>query len=313
MISKISFLLILILCSIPTLSAETLTHKTDNIIVTYPSEDKLIVQDMIETFSANVDEFHRKIGQYPEFQIKIVILNEENEYNKLSSSSSEIIEFSRAFYSRRDETIYLKNPRDQRNFVNLNRILLHEYIHHFVNNFWSDTPLWFNEGMAVYFSGDLNMDREINFVKNYLLGNSLVLEQMKFHYPENRIEWESFYAKSGLAVKYLFKNNYKGFLALWENGARGIPYENSFLRSFFMTTRDYSLLFEDYSKNHFTTEILLASSSMIWAVLPLILIIGWIRKKIIAARIEKSWEMEGSEETEFPDSENEKEIESERI
>ena len=172
--------LALFLCFLQTLPALTVTAKYDNIIVNYPVEDSLIVQSMINKFSLDLDDFHRKLGQYPELPVKIFILAEDAEYYRFARTSSEIIEFSRAFYSSRTGTIYLRNPREQRNFVQINRILLHEYIHHFVSHYWVNVPLWFTEGMAVYFSGDLNMDREINFVKNYILGNSLKLEQMKY-------------------------------------------------------------------------------------------------------------------------------------
>jgi hypothetical protein len=313
MIHKAIVFLGLLLCFWQVLPAFTVTAKYDYITVKYPAQDSLIVQDMIEIFSTNLDDFHRQLGQYPELPIMIIILSDEEEYYEYAQTSSEIIEFSRAFYSPRTGTIYLRDPREQQNFVQINRILLHEYIHHFVNHYWVNEPLWFTEGMAVYFSGDLNMDREINFVKNYILGNSLKLEQMKYNYPENMIEWESFYAKSGLAVKYLFKNNYREFLTFWEYGARGLNFESAFLHSFYMTPRDFSLLFEDYSKKHFTTEILLASTSLIWGILPLILMIGWIRKKIIAARIKKRWENEELAERELPDTETKEDFESERI
>lgn len=313
MTHKHFFLIILLLCFLQAFPAYRNTAKYDDIIVQYPAEDSLIVEEIIKVFYINVDEFQRKIGQYPELPVKVVILDEEDEYYEYARSRSEIIEFSRAFYSPSTGTIYLRDPKENRNFVQINRILLHEYIHHFVSHYFAQAPLWFTEGMAVYFSGDLNMDREINFVKNYLLGNSLKLDQMRFRYPANRIEWESFYAKSGLAVKYLFKKNYREFLNFWENGARGSDFESAFLRSFFMTSRDFSLLFEDYSKKHFTTEILLASTSLIWGLLPLILVIAWIRKKIIAARIKKRWEREDLDAIEFPDNEIEKDDESERI
>jgi hypothetical protein len=302
---KLNFFLILIIFvgSFLPLRGGQITFRVENILVNTSHSDSLIIAEVIQKFSSDIDNFHRKIGQYPDLLIKISVFDNDEDYFSFARNSSEIIEFSRAFYSRREGTIFLRNPKEQRNFVHLNQILLHEYIHHFVTSYWINTPLWFNEGMAVYFSGDLNMDREFNFVKNYILGNSRNLDQMKFRYPEDRIEWESFYAKSGLAIKYLFKRNYQEFINIFEYGSRGVTFENAFLRSFFMTTRDFSLLFEEYSKKHFTTEILLASTGMIWGILPLILIIGWIRKKIIAARIQKSWEKEEIAETELPELE----------
>ena len=57
-----------------------------------------------------------------------------------------------------------------------------------------------------------------------------------------------------------------------------------------MTTRTFSDQFEDYSKSHFRVGILLASTGLIWGVLPLILIVGVIRKKIKNKKTVESWE-----------------------
>ncbi|KQC06918.1 MAG: hypothetical protein APR54_06610 [Candidatus Cloacimonas sp. SDB] len=299
----------LLLFSHSLFSNENVTFNIGDVFVTTPASDSLLIVNTIKRFSADIDNFQRKIGQYPELKIRIVVINDEDDYLAYAKSRSEIIEFSRAFYSRRDSTIYLRNPRNHKNFIQLNQIMLHEYIHHFVAHYWKNTPLWFNEGMAVYFSGDLSIEREFNFVKNYILGNSLQLEQMKYNYPENRIAWESFYAKSGLAVKYLYQKKYREFINFCDRGAQGENFSKAFFHSFYFTPLDYSRFFEEYSKKHFTVEILLASTGLIWGILPLILIIGWIRKKIIAARIRRRWDEEEALENEIPESEKQEELE----
>lgn len=184
----------------------------------------------------------------------------------------------------------MKNPKYLKNVSNIRKLLLHEYIHHFVGSFWKDPPLWFNEGMAVYFSNDMGIERELNFAKNYILGNSRQLEQMKSMYPENMIEWESFYAKSGLAVKYLYTKKRRSFYRLWDKARTTGNFETAFLNSFFMTTRTFSDQFEVYSKTHFKTAILMASTGLIWGVLPLVLVVGVIRKKIKNKKTVESWE-----------------------
>lgn len=144
--------------------------------------------------------------------------------------------------------------------------------------------------MAVYFSGDMGIDRELNFAKNYILGNSRPLTQMKQGYPKNMIEWESFYAKSGLAVKYLYNKKRRSFYRLWDKARTTRNFETAFLSSFYMTTNTFSDVFEDYSKTHFRIEIILASTSIIWGVLPLVLIVGVIRKKIKNKKTVENWE-----------------------
>ena len=238
----------------------------------------------------DIQSFQKKVGSYLNVPVNVVIAPDSKVYNSWTKQQSAIVEHSLGFYNRRNRTIFLKNPKYLKNISNIRKLLLHEYIHHFVGTFWKAPPLWFNEGMAVYFSNDMRIEREMNFAKNYVLGNSLPLEQMKKTYPENMIEWESFYAKSGLAVKYLYSKKRNSFYRLWDKAGSTGDFEEAFLNSFFMTTRTFSNQFEDYTKIHFRMGILMASTGLIWGVLPLILIVAVIRKKIKNKKTVESWE-----------------------
>jgi len=238
----------------------------------------------------DIQKFQKSVGAYIDVPVRVVVAPSREVYSEWTGQHSGIIEHSSGFYNRNNKTIFLKNPRYLKNVSNIRRLLLHEYIHHFVGSFWKNPPLWFNEGMAVYFSGDMGIDRELNFAKNYILGNSRPLDKMTRGYPNNMIEWESFYAKSGLAVKYLYNKKKNSFYRLWDKAKTTNNFETAFLNSFFMTTNTFSDLFEDYSKTHFRIEIIMASTSIIWGLLPLVLIIGVIRKKIKNKKTVENWE-----------------------
>lgn len=292
---KIRTLLFLLIIILP---LNSLTLRTDEIIVKFSEKDSIIAQNIIESFSKILFQFQKKIGQYPDLPVEIILTENDSTYLHHIKKVSSIIEFSNAHYNRKTGQIFIRNPRNQKNFVQLDQILLHEYIHHFIHNQWPDAPLWFHEGMAVYFSGDLTFDRELNFIKNYLFGNTSTLNQMKYRYPENRIQWEAFYAKSALAVKYLYQKKRNEFYQLW-NYSDNRSFEYSFRLSFLMKTEDFSNAFEKYSADHFKMEMLLASSSILWGFLPFILLIGWIRRTIKNRKIKKEWIDENSDDDEI--------------
>ncbi|MBN2461247.1 MAG: hypothetical protein JXB60_06530 [Candidatus Cloacimonetes bacterium] len=233
--------------------------------------------------------------------MKIFIATDEEEYLSHAGRTSGIIEFSEAFFNPGDQTIYIRNPRKLKNFSSLHRILLHEYVHLLVAYYWQDTPLWFNEGMAVYFSNDLSINREFNFVINYILGNSRKLAEMTSGYPVNSIEWESFYAHSALAVKYLYTRKRRNFIYFWDLAFPGRNFTSAFTRAFLITPTQYSRIFENYARSHFRMEILLATTGLIWSILPLVLIAGFIRKKIINRKVKRGWEVEEYEEDKSED------------
>jgi hypothetical protein len=63
-----------------------------------------------------------------------------------------------------------------------------------------------------------------------------------------------------------------------------------------MTEFQYSVQLEESLQKRFRIEILLASSGLIWGVLPLVLLIAWIRKKYRNKKIKEEWSR-----TELPD------------
>jgi len=286
---KFFYFLLILLILVPVLYSSEQTF--ENITVYGEQKDIEIIHQLISQLDMDIRNFQRSIGTYLDSKISISIAEDNAEYQKWTKGNGKIIEFSNAFYNRNSDTIYLRHPSQLKSLVALRRILLHEYIHHFVGKFWRNPPLWFNEGMSVYFTGDLGFERELNFAKNYVMGNSRSLEMMKYRYPRNQIEWESFYAKSALAVKYLYQKRQE-FYRLWDNSRPQGDFEPAFRRSFLMTTRDFSIIFEEYARTHFRAELLLASTGMIWSLLPLILIIGVIRKNIRNRKKIKAWEKE---------------------
>lgn len=264
----------------------------ESITINFAEKDLDFARKIIKDISVDIENFQRKIGLYPDIPVKLNLASSREEYKKWTNNNVKILEFSEAFFYKRNKTIYIRNPLDLKNYRRLRRILIHEYIHLFINHYYANTPLWFHEGMAVYFSNELSYQREYSFVINYILGNSLSLNEMKNEYPENRIEWESFYAKSALAIKYIYTIRRNEFYDFWDNAQPYSDFNTNFLKSFFVTQNDFSAIFEEYCKVHFRAEILLASTSIFWGFLPLIFIIGLIRRKIRERRMKREWEQE---------------------
>ena len=272
------------------LTAEKTTF--ENITITSNEVD--FAKKLAFSLSEEIFEFHKKIGKYPEIKVNILIAEDKKEFQSWTHQNAEIIENSQAFYNGKTNTIYIRNLKEIKNSDKLKRTLLHEYIHSFNKYYWKTLPLWFNEGMAVYFSGELNLNRELNFARDYIMGNSRTLNQMKYYYPKNQIEWDSFYSKSGLAIKYLYMHRRNGFYELWDYAAIGKTFESAFLLSFRYTSKDFSAFFEEYSRTHFRAGLFFASTSLIWGLIPFFFIIVVLIKKMKNKRIIENWEAEDS-------------------
>ena len=177
-----SILILILILAFPFLinAQPTIQKQYENIILIGNASDIKVLEHVISQFDEAIFGFQKSVGSYLAEPITIKIAADETEYLSWTKGTSRIIEFSQAFYSGKTDTIYLRNPSKMQSLNRLQRIMLHEYIHHFVAKFSADVPLWFNEGMAVYFSGDMGFDREFNFAKNHVLGNTRPLNMMKY-------------------------------------------------------------------------------------------------------------------------------------
>ncbi|MGH7496101.1 MAG: DUF1570 domain-containing protein [bacterium] len=149
--------------------------------------------------------------------------------------------------------------RPDRNYIAINaearaaQIIYHEYLHFFVNNNLPDAPLWFNEGLAEYYSTfESNEDKtriglpvahHMAFLKQHatslkptaLISLDQLLEKGDIlHEEETKIG--SFYAQSWLLVHYLMQGQQRKlrpqlsrYLMLL---AHGFPQSNAFREAF---------------------------------------------------------------------------------
>ena len=268
---------------------------TEDFIISYHGLKKDFVKKFALSLEDEIDKFQRKLGKYPDYKVKIIIAQNNDDYLKIIKSKLKITEFSRAVYIPSQNLIVIRSPKDIANFSAIRRTLLHEYIHGFIHHHMVNVPLWFNEGMAVYFSNDFGMDRELRFAYSYLLQNPITLTEMASGYPKSKAEWEFYYAKSALAVKYLYTSNTEQFIRFWDNVTPKTNFYQAFVRTYLINPKIFSNQFEKYCRNHFKTQIIMASSSLIWGFLPLLAILVWIRRKV---KFKKLYELNEEEKNE---------------
>jgi hypothetical protein len=258
----------------------------EEITIHYEAGDVKIAKQIAPPFYRNIVRFQKEIGLYTVLPVTVQLLEKE----EIRYKENSIIEFSNAFYSFKEKTIFVKNPKQASRYARLQEILLHEYIHHFIYNHYPNAPLWFHEGMAVYFTEGITYQRKIHFIKDKVIRNSLPLKEMTNMYPESSIRWQSFYSKSALAIQYLLTYHKEAFYHFWDYAAKTNNFNQAFLNSFFMTQEQFSNHFETYANEHFRIELLLGSSTILWALFPLLFFVGIWRRKKQAKEIEKHWE-----------------------
>ncbi len=263
----------------------------------YDSKDEKYSRELKQLFSEQMDKFQRKIKHYPDIHVYIRIAPNDKFYKELTQKRAQITSFSDGFTDLRTKEIFLKNPRSIRNLEDYSKLVLHEYIHLFVSWHWPDAPLWFHEGMAVYFSEGISFDRYSDFMKFYAYRPMNLIKDNPNTYPENPHFYSPYYFQSAEAVKKLYLDNPEHFEKFWD--LRRMPFDMAFIRAFNTSTDTFLNNFDHNIRKNFLNGIIFMIITLIWSALPVLVIIGALRKKRISRTIIKDWEKEQLEEFEY--------------
>jgi hypothetical protein len=262
------------MCSF-TLLADRIVLKSNRVEVNVVSDDLVYGKDIIANLPAMIDDFQLAIGSYPDFKAKIYLSHDKEDFEKLTSRYGGITEFSRAFYNKRDKRIYIKSYHEIENREAFYQILLHEYIHAFIDYHLKDAPLWFHEGMAVYFSKQYSLQMTVNLGLDYLAGDVKHISRMEKYYPDNSINLSSFYAKSVQAVRYLYQEDSSAFSSLFESKGH---FTSAIIKAYKMTPTKFYKEFESSFKFKIYINAMYGLLSAIWVLLPIFLFIGWYKQ-----------------------------------
>ncbi len=252
----------------------------------------------------HITHFQKQMGVYPDNSVEFIIAPSEKWYRSHTSDKQEIIKQANAFYSHRTRAIIIRPQANLKGIKGLKQVFLHEYIHYFIDSYIDNAPLWFHEGMAVYFSGQHSFNMEVVFAHSYLFGTRARLTDMRDSYPQSKNDWEAFYAVSSLAVKTLYKEFKPGFFKFWyiaeelKSEKRPVPFSRLFNSTFFMTTTGFDKYFASIQKNTFLGHLFGVSASLVGPLLTVFLIIAYIKKrkkyKLLVKQLEEEEQHEES-------------------
>lgn len=254
----------------------------------YDEKDEKYAHELKMLFSERMDKFQKRVKHYPDIHVYIRITPNDKFYNDLIKSKAKILQFSQGFTDLRTKEIFLRNPRSIRNLDLYNQLVLHEYIHLFVNYYWQDAPLWFHEGMAVYFSEGITFDKYSNFMRLYAYKPINLIKEYPRTYPDNPHFYEAYYFQSAQAVRKLYDDQQEDFEELWDYN--NLKFDDAYFKAFNSSWYIYINEFDSDIQKNFLNGIIFLVISLIWSTLPVLIIIGALRKKRINKKLMKDWE-----------------------
>ncbi len=240
-------------------------------------------KEFLNRLSERMDELQMSTGVYLDSKADIYVVPDAASYQSLARGKGAIVEFSNAFYTSSERRIYIRSA-DQI-LQNYGGIIVHEYVHWYLDELFLRAPLWFHEGMATRAGNQLGLDRFYYYIRERFWGNRMDLFKLAYNYPQNQADWQMYYLSSYFAVKYMMDKDPEAWREFWgivsanyRNG-RKTRFTQAFGQAYDSNLYTFNEEFAAASKQQAWIYLIVGVNSFIFALLPILLIFAAIRRR----------------------------------
>ncbi|OIP39476.1 hypothetical protein AUJ95_05570 [Candidatus Desantisbacteria bacterium CG2_30_40_21] len=267
--------------------------KSKHFVVTFTQKD----QKIAETTLRIVDNFHSQIklclGDYAmNVPVYIIIAPSREVFEYLGG----VREKWAVGLATGNNRIVIFSPRKFGDKSEIERLIKHEYIHILLHQATGGNglPRWLNEGLALYYESNVwRVSDDIRLAEAVLTHSIIPLDQLNFYFPSNRKRAELAYSQSIDIVTYIMKEyGYERLKQIIEEIARGCDIDTAMINSLGVDSLSLSTAWHTTLIKRYQWFYIITNTAFIWAALPIICIIAYIRKKRQGERKKRQWEIE---------------------
>lgn len=289
------------------LSSEILSSRY--LFITFHKDERKVAEKILPQFSEIVESVNREVGFYPDIsgKVKLILCHSKKDFKEYILRFKDLPERSQAFAIPQKALIIIRNPRDMQINSNFFQVLTHEYNHILLHNIAKDIsiPLWFDEGFAQYFAKQWDIRREFIFVRNGIIGNLLDLNAYNYKYPEFQDQAEIFYLQSYYTIKYMInrfsKEKFQDFLEALQTSK---DFDRTFFDIFQIQLYRFIVDARKSIKTHTILTVFYSGFGLLWTIIPILVLIAYVRKKMLGKRVKEIWDREENSDKDFPSKEN---------
>ena len=251
------------------------------------------IQKMAEDFYAKItSEFGYSTGR----KITIRFFESKKDFHK--SADAPIQDWAAGYAYPLHARIDIYDPEslgDKR--LNLYNLIKHEIAHVifglYVGENLKNVPRWFNEGLAMYKSGEWSYSHYWTMLSG-VLGNSLIpLNQLIDDFPQNEQQARMAYTQSNSIVAFMVERyGISSLRECIELLSEGKHFDEALVESIGFDSKWLEMLWHNSLKKRYRWISFISNWSIIWIIAVLLLIMGYLRYKVKKYRAYKEWEAE---------------------
>jgi len=244
--------------------------------------------------NTNIIKLNKLHPQILESSFEIIVCTAANEeqlhiYNEHWHSSLGIT------YNKIDKIIVKDPAYAHINSKRFNQVVEHELNHLMINRLGvtQSIPRWFKEGYAMLVANEITLKHKIKVVRNARRGNLFKINELKNFSNLDNQEYLLAYAQSAVFVESLEQiYGAQIFSSIIESLKNNLEFDNAIYKT---TSHNYEMI-EELIISHIFTKYswlkLIDFTDILFSLMPLLLVIGFILKSYKTKRIKEKWKIE---------------------
>ncbi|HDR05117.1 MAG TPA: hypothetical protein ENN84_07725 [Candidatus Marinimicrobia bacterium] len=184
------------------------------------------------------------------------------------------------------------NRQSLREFdATLRHELAHIALEPLIRDIWF--PRWLNEGLAQYIAGQYTLRHRIAISQRALSGQFIPLNKIDDVLKFDQVQANLAYAQSISAVNWLIEEfGVQPFRIFLENLPIYQDSDSAFEASYEFSLELFEISWARWAKKHYRPYFLLELPNLLWLLMPLLVLAGWLRLKYRNRRTVDRWELE---------------------
>jgi hypothetical protein len=275
-------------------------HDAGWIHFAYPPEARQRIQRLIEIADATRLELSIRLGASVLNDLHVRVARTAGEMTTLAPQNAPYPKYATgvAYPDLRLVLITLdpRHPNERHDILEtFKHELAHVALHDAVKG--HDVPRWFNEGFAVYVSGEGSIPRLQTLWTASLAGNIIPLDRLERSFPDDAILASIAYAQAADLVRYLVRTQEQyRFDGLVERIARGMSFDQALLAAYGIDRMTLESEWREDIARRYTFWPVLTGSTLLWVGIVGLFFWGYRRRRLRDRRTLERWRREEAAE-----------------
>jgi len=266
-------------------------------IIFFQPEDIKNAQAILEKLVSIYPEISSQIGGTLQDSVFVFIASSEKHYRQIVGT--DFPRWSQGLASPTRNIIILKSPRILPEYADPDKIAIHELTHILLNKAVKNNPVprWFNEGLAVYYSGEKKFASS-SLISKALISKSIIpLDEieavLKFHQDKAQLAYQESYT----AVRFLFEHfGSQSVKKIIFKFSQGKSLDQALQETIGLDGYDFEHEWFQYIKKKYRWHFLLDFDVYLWIFMLIIFLIGFLAMRRRNKLTLKRWKQEEDQE-----------------